>query len=278
MKLSFRSPKPPHEPFGKDSMNNCSRKLTLIGLIALLTLSLVSLASAQEKGSAKPFGQWSKEDVNKILTDSLWAKTQTLRIQRRGQVRSIAGQTESVDMERTGALGSADAPLDYKFTLRLHSALPLRQALVRKEQLKWNYDKRSAAEQKAFDAQAKQLLLDCAICADNYVVSVGFSSNNSSGNDLVYQWFGASTVPSLKGYIYLANERGERRDLIDFIPPKSPGDDVFFIFPRLDDKGQPLFTATDKKLLFRMSDNNARSITNFSLDISKLIIDGKVGF
>jgi hypothetical protein len=246
--------------------------------VTLLALGCQRLVMAQEMLPEKPFQQWTKAEVNKILTDSLWAKTQVTRLQRRGQVRSIAGQNESETFSRKGELSSAEDPLDYRFTLRLHSALPIRQALVRQEQLKWNYDKRSEAERKAFDVQAKQMLLDCPVCADNYVVSVGFSSENSAGNDMIFQWFGATTLPAIKGYIYIANERGERRDLIDFIPPKAAGDDVFFIFPRLDQKGQPLLTATDKKLIFRMSDNNARSITNFNLDISKLIFDGKVQF
>lgn len=259
-------------------MKNYWRSLALLGLTTLMLIACASQSPAQDGATNKPFEQWSKDDVNKILTDSMWAKTQAIRIQRRSQVRSIAGQTESETFSGKGELSSAEDPLDYRFTLRLHSALPVRQALVRREQLKWNYDKRSASERKAFDEQAQQMLLDCAVCADNYVLSVGFSSTNSSGNDMVYKWFSAATLPSIQGYIYLANERGERRDLAGFIPPKSPGDDVYFIFPRLDDKGQPLFTATDKKLRFFMSDNNAKSITNFTLDISKLLVDGKTAF
>lgn len=235
-------------------------------------------ARAQDIISGKPFQQWSGAEVERLLTDSLWAKTQVIRLQRQGRPRSIAGGPDRAVFGEKEQLKGAEEPLDYRFTLRLYSALPLRQALVRQEQLKWNYDKRSAAEQKAFDAQAKQLMLDCAVCAENYVVSVGFSSNNSSGIDFIYNWFGAATVPSLKGYIYLANERGERRELVDFIPPKSPGDDVYFVFPRLDEKGRPLFTAADNRLLFYMADNSAKSITNFKLDISGLMADGKIGF
>jgi hypothetical protein len=246
--------------------------------IAALTVGASVSVRAQADLPAKPFRQWSKDEVNKILTDSPWAKTQATRIQRRGQVKSIAGQTESETLSRKGELSSAEDPLDYRFTLRLHSALPVRQALARREQLKWNYDQRSEAERKAFDREVREVLLDCAVCADHFVLSVGFSSNNSSGNDMIYQWFGAATLPAIKGYIYISNERGERRELVAFIPPKAAGDDVFFIFPRLDEKGRPLLTATDKKLLFRMSDSNARSITNFNFDIFKLIADGKVGF
>ena len=239
---------------------------------------------AQDETPVKPFQQWTKAEVNKILTDSPWARTQAVRIQRRGQVRSIAGQTESgtslggQTASRKGELSSAEDPIDYRFPLRLHSALPIRQALVRKEQLKWNYDQKSSAEQKAFDTQAREMLLKCGICAENYVVSVGFSSNNTSGNDLIYKWFASATVPSLRGYIILSNERGERRDLIEVIPPSVAGDDVFFVFPKLDLKGQPLFSLTDKKLIFRMSDSSANAITNFSLDLSKVVIDGKLPF
>jgi hypothetical protein len=259
-------------------MKSDRRRLAARVRMTLLMLLVVGSAVAQKGLPDKPFQQWSKVEVEKVLTDSLWARTQSIRVQRRSQVKSIAGQTESETSSRKGDLTSAEDPLDYRFTLRLHSALPIRQALVRQQQLKWNYDQRSAAQKKAFDEQAKQLILDCPVCADNYIVSVGFSSNNSSGNDLIYKWFGAATVPSIKGYIYLANERGERRELLDFIPPKAPGDDVYFIFPRLDEKGQPLFTVSDKKLLFRMSDSSANSVTNFSLDISKLIVNGKVEF
>ncbi len=264
---------------GKHQVKNHRRRLSSLANVtkAVLLLCVAGSALAQDSVPKKPFQQWSKDEVNKIRTDSPWAKTQAIRIQRRTQVRTIAGQTESETLSRKGELTSAEDPLDYRFTLRLHSALPIRQALVRHEQQKWNYEKRTVAKQKAFDVQAKQLL-ECPVCVANYVVSVGFSSKNSSGNDLIYKWFGAATVPSLKGYIYLANERGERRDLLDFIPPKAPGDDVYFIFPRLDEKERLLFTTIDKKLLFRMSDNNAKSITNFTLDIARLIVDGKVGF
>lgn len=244
---------------------------------------LAGLAAAQESAVNSSYQQWTKVDVIKMLSDSPWARTQTQRIQRRGQVRSIAGQTESDGsqgaprMSGTGQLTSAEDAYDYTFTMRLRSALPVRQAIVRLVQLDSKYDEMKKAERAAFDAQTKELL-ECRECADYYVVSVGFASSNNSVTDLIYQWFSGQTLPGIKGYVYLANEGGGRRDLARFIPPKAPGDEVFFLFPRLDEKGQPLFTPEDKKLIFRMSDIKANSVTNFSLDISKLIVNGKVEF
>jgi hypothetical protein len=245
----------------------------------ILVLFAVIPGIAQEGFLSKPLQQWSKAEVTKLLSDSAWARTQEIRVRPQRQVRSVAGQVESTSTaDRQAVLGGAADARDYRFTIRLHSALPIRQALVRQEQLKWNYDQKSAEERKAFDLQSRQLVLDCTICANYYVVSVGFSSDNSSGNDMIYKWFGATTLPSIKGYIYIANERGERRDLVDVIPPKAAGDDVFFIFPRRDEKDRPLLTATDKKLIFRMSDANANSVTNFTLDVRRMIVNGKVEF
>ena len=252
-------------------------------LLMAMMLGLAGIATAQEKETDSAYRQWTKADVIKLLSDSPWSKTQTQRVTRRGQVRSIAGQAESdgsqggPSMGRTGQLTSAEDAYDYTFTMRLRSALPVRQAIVRLVQLDSNYDQMKKDERKAFDQQTRELL-ECKECADYYVVSVGFASSNNSVTDLIYQWFNGQTLPGIKGYVYLANERGGRRDLARFIPPKAPGEEVFFLFPRLDEKGQPLFTPEDKKLIFRMSDIKANSVTNFSLDIPKLIVNGKVEF
>ncbi len=252
------------------------RSLIIIaGLV--VTLSLAGSAAAQDKLADGSYQQWTKAEVIKLLSDSAWSKTQTQRIIRRGQVRSIAGQNEAVVGDRTGQLSSAEDAYDYNFTMRLRSALPVRQAIVRLVQLDSNYDQMNKAERKAFDAQTRELL-ECQECAGYYVVSVGFASSNNSVNDLIYDWFNGQTLPGIKGYIYLANTRGERREVARFIPPKAPGEEVFFLFPRLDEKGRPLLTPEDKKLLFRMSDIKANSVTNFTLDVTKLIVNGKVEF
>ena len=259
-------------------MKNYRSLLITAGLCAATLFGCAGRAQAQEKeAESNAYRQWTKADVIKMLSDSPWARTQTQRVQRRGQVRSIAGQNEDATGNRKGELTSAEDAYDYTFTMRLRSALPVRQAIVRLVQLESNYDRMAKAERAAFDAQTRELL-ECKECADYYVVSVGFASSNNSASDLIYQWFNGQTLPGIKGYVYLANEHGGRRDLARFIPPRSPGEEVFFLFPRLDERGQPLFTPADKKLIFRMSDLKANSVTNFSLDVARLTINGKVEF
>jgi hypothetical protein len=235
----------------------------------------------QEELLKKPFQQWSKVEVTKLLNDSGWAKTQAVRVKGRRQLKSIAGQV-NVDAsttstaDRQAALGGAEEARDYRFTIRLRSALPIRQAIVRLVQLDAKYDQMPTASKAALDAQTRELL-ECKECKDSYIVSVGFGSTNQ-GVDLIYDWFRGQSVESLKGYIYLANEHGGRRDLGGFIPPKVPGDEAFFFFPRHYPSERPLIGPNDKKLFFRMSDTNARSITNFALDVSRMKVDGKIEF
>ncbi|HVF50572.1 MAG TPA: hypothetical protein VNA19_10830 [Pyrinomonadaceae bacterium] len=235
--------------------------------------------------ASKVFRQWSKDEANRILNASPWAKTQEVRIKPAASRRSVAGQTESSSARtpstraRQGELGGAQAPVDYKVTLRLRSALPVRQALVRLRQLDAKYDRMNDAQRAAFDAdRLTRGLLECPACGDNYVVTLSAKSVNSPGADFIYDGLKAVTLPLLKQTLYLANDRGERRELVHFTPPKAPGEEAMFFFPRLDAEGKPLFTASDKKLLFRTSDSNVTSITNFEFDIATLLLGGEVAF
>jgi hypothetical protein len=249
--------------------------LTLVGVALMLFAVLPQ--KAQESFLSKPFQQWTKAEVTHLLNDSAWAKTQEVRVRPRRQVRSVAGQTETESVDRQAALGGAEEARDYKFTIRLRSALPIRQAIARLVQLEAGYDQLSAGEKKSVDAQTANLL-ECAECRNDYIISVGFGSTNRQGADLIYEWFRGQTIESLKRYIYLANDRGERRELSGFISPKVPGDEAFFFFARRDQQGRPLLSENDKKVIFRMSELNTNSATNFTLDVRRMNIAGRIEF
>jgi hypothetical protein len=163
------------------------------------------------------------------------------------------------------------------FTLRLRSALPVRQALVRLKALETNIEKLSDQQRTAYETQVKGLL-ECPACAGNYVVTLSSKSKDSPGADAVYSTFKGGRLADLQRYVYLANERGDRRALIHFVPPRAPGDDAVFFFPRTDEKGAPLLTTDNKELLINLADNQANSITNFKIDVTKLVLNGKIEF
>jgi hypothetical protein len=249
----------------------------VIGLVALCSVGL-----AQQGLTKKPLNQWTRSDAESVLNDSVWVSKQELRLRHDQQRQVAAGSyTPNAGVTDTTAANaqttvSSDIPVDFVFTVRLRSALPVREALSRLKQLQVD-TKMSEKERATFDAQVKGLL-ECPACAQNYVVSLSSKSKNSPGADAVFSTFKGGRLSDLQRYIYIANDKGERRGLVFFVAPKAPGDDALFFFPRLDDKGAPLLTKDSKELLINLTDNQANSITNFKFAVSKLIVDGKVEF
>ena len=252
--------------------------------VALVALATGLAGAAQDDWSKKPFNKWTKAEAEKVLNDSPWARPQAVKIRVGSKSRRVAGAPLTTDESGSPAimsadLGGAEAPVDFTFTLRLRSSRRVREALVRLKQLEANYDKMSAAQQAEFDAQPKiKGLLDCPACADNYVLTLSAKSGEAPGADPVFTTFKGARLADLQRYVYIADERGQRRTLVHFVPPKAPGEEATFFFPRADDKGSPLLTTASKEFYFNLSDMEVNSVTNFRVDVTKLVAGGAVDF
>ena len=238
---------------------------------------------AQDGPTSKPFRQWSKAEATKVITDSPWARAQSVKIRVAGTSRRVAGgpvvMVDGSPTETRTEMGGAEAPIDFTFTLLLRSSRHVREALVRLKQLEAGYDKMSAERQAAFDAEPKvRGLLECPACADNYVVTLSSKSKESPGADAVHATFKGARLADLQRYVYLANDRGGRRKLVHFVAPKAPGDEAVFFFPRFDDEETPLLTPESRELVFNLSDNEVNAVTNFRVNVPRLVRDGRVDF
>jgi hypothetical protein len=219
-----------------------------------------------------------------VLEDSPWAPKQEVRLNYASQARRVAGGTVPsvaeggvTDTTSTSAgLGAAEAPVDFQFTLRLRSALIVRQALFRLMQLDQNKNM-SEKDRAVFDAKLKGLLA-CPACEQNYVLTLSAKSKQRPGADPIFTSFKGGRLADLQRYVFIANGRGERRDLIHFVPPRVPGEDAIFYFPRFNEKGEPLLISSDTLLIANFTNNDINMNTNFRLDVSKLIVNGQVDF
>lgn len=248
--------------------------------VVVIIGGLLGVVYAQNELPNKPYLHWSKGEAEAVLNASPWAKQQEVRIKFEKETQVAAGSYSGVSSSAAAQSQTevtSQMPVDFIFTLRLRSALPVRQALFRLKALENNVEKMTDQQRVAFDTQMKGLL-ECPACAANYVVTLSSKSKNSPGADAVYATFKGGRLADLQRYVYIANERGERRTLIHFVPPKAPGDEAVFFFPRTDEKGAPLLTVDNKELLINLTDNQANSITNFRVDVTKLKLDGKVEF
>ncbi len=253
---------------------------------SVVVLSLCPTAALPQVGlPQKPFQQWSKREVQELLESSAWVQKQEVRIRYATVARRVAGGTVpsstagglTATTSTTADLGGAEAPVDFEFILRLRSALTVRQALVRQKQLEANYDGLNDKDRAVFDAKVAGLLT-CPACAENYVVTLTSRSKERPGTDAVFTLFKGGRQADLQRYVFIATNRGERHSLVHFVPPKSPGDEAIFFFSRFNESGEPLLVSPDTELIINFTDNEVNTITNFRIDVSKLVVNGKIDF
>jgi hypothetical protein len=226
-------------------------------LLAALAASAVVATAAAAQGDgwqSKPYQQWTKSEVEKVLQDSPWART----VMMSGPVVSVGGN----------AAGTSDKV----YVAQLRSAMPVRHALLRLRQLNEKYESMSEKKRAEFDERNRPLI-ECPACADNYVVSLIPPTSAINTRSV--------TVPGMKPYVRLLDDRGRRRELAHFTPARGPGQEIIFFFPRLDEKGEPLVTPATKKVVFTIDTRVLgldATTTRFEFEVAKMIVDGKVEF
>jgi len=256
--------------------------------LTFLCFLCFGVAVGQDEWAGKHFSQWNRKDVNRVLNESAWVIKQEVRLKLANQLQvaagapstntgNVGGPTLMRTEQNTVAAGGAQAPVDFAFTLRLRSGMPIRAALLRAKQLDSNYDALNEKDKEAFN-QKWSGILDCPACAQNYVLTLTSSSKQERGADAVYTIFKGARLADLQRYVFIANEKGDKRELVHFVPPKTPGDEAIFYFSRFDKKGNPLFNAQSKELHFNLNNNEVNVITNFRVDLSHLKIDGEISF
>lgn len=246
---------------------------------SLLIVAVFAIPAVGQSFLEKPYTTWGREDALRIVTDSAWAKpyqsTSGSTAAAAGQVAREMGQSSTSGGSNPRSVARTFGPPPV--TMRLHSALPLRQAMVRLQQFEIGYDKLSDADKAAFDKSRKGYL-DCAICNEYYVVTLVRAPDASKTvvEEGVFQGF---TMAELKGNIRLVNDKGEERELVEFNAPKNVRDAAVFYFKRTDADGKLLITRESKelKLIFGaeiLSQKNRFAFLlprTFEFKVSKLI-------
>jgi hypothetical protein len=228
---------------------------------AVLGILLVAALTAQAEDFwvKKDWTKWSKDECNKMLQDSPWSKhwgkgevllSAALPSQQQtnpaNDPRGASGTLGSSSTGTTGAgqEGAAgDTQLELHYFVELQSALPVREALIRRAQFNNNYDKLDAERKKAFDAQV-QGLLD-ATYEDVIDVRVSYgSAQQYLERQLANYW---KSIPSdgLPVDVYLINEKGDHIPPAKFVSPQSAEYSFDLYFPRMQNN-EPVIRATDK--------------------------------
>ena len=243
--------------------------MSKLTVIVLFTMGLVVTTTAQKSIYNKPYEQWTLDEAWRILTNSPWAR-----------IESESSRTSGVS---------------YLLEVRLYSALPVRQAIVRRMQLTIPYDKISKEHKADYDAEVDGLL-KCPECDKHYIVTLFSTVRDpmelrSSTNQFppLQMKEVVDVVAVLKRFpreellrqISLTNDKGERRAAIN-VSFTAKRNEIVFLFPRFDDQGKPLLTEANKKFTFDVAPEffkkEGKELRKVTFEVGKLVHNGQVIF
>ena len=243
--------------------------MKLLSVCFVMTF-LVTSAAAQN--SAKPWSEWSKKEVEKMLNDSAWSQTQVDgRKEQPQDVEAVtqvaANRAADRQMNRTGESGEAKATPSVKYHVRFLSAKPVRAAFARMVLLsKTQPDEALTGQLQGF--------IDRSF-ADYIVVSVGVEVSDAKMGDQLMRALSMATADALKQNVYLERKDGKKLNLMEYRPPTEDGMGAKFVFPRAVE-GQPFLTENDSVRF--VAQFNERMKLNTRYKLSDMLYDGKLEY
>lgn len=260
-----------------------------IVIFAALACAFAASSFAQ-KPFDKPFQKWNRDEAAKILNESPWIATyQSVEGMAAADKEAILKDQDSSNAARVGPRAT-DARAQAKglsvplIVVRLQSAMVIRQAMVRLQQIAANYDKMDEGKKTAFDASTKDIL-DCPYCKNYYIITMG-KSIDPSHQRVEEGLFQTITPAQMKGMVWLVNDAGVRSPLAQFLPPKAGSDPAIFFFPRRDTSGKELIAPDSKNFKIEFSGDFFTSKNpyagiiprSFAFDVAKVVHDNQLVF
>ena len=231
-------------------------------LVFLVSLVLAALASAGFAQKAdKPWTEWSKEEVQKLLEHSPWAQVQNDTdvsqqfFSPTSDPRLTTGNpstTSSVNL----AQGATNQSVNTKFIVRFFSARPIRQALIRQMVLKQKPPDEAFAKMRQF-AEVKS--------ENSIIVTVTFDSPDQRYGNKVMQALNSAITSTLKNNTYLQRNDGKQLFLEEYIPPGKDGFGARFIFLRYPDEKAFVDEKTTELRFYAQLSNDLKVDRRFKL-------------
>lgn len=218
-------------------------------LLFMCVLSTFLATGVAAQKQFKPWTEWTKADVEKLLNDSPWAQTQveTDTSEMFYTPTTLAGAGDSASRREQGATNQAT---NVKFRIRWLSAKPIREALVRQEQLSTG----KLSDQLRYFAEGPSYT--------RIVIAVTFDTNDQRFGGKVMQAFASANTGVLKNNTYLELKDGKRIFLQQYVAPQ---DNVLraalFIFPR-NAEGRPVIIADTLSVRFHCEYENRNALDN----------------
>lgn len=244
-------------------------------LIALFILSVNAFAQSE-----RSWIQLTKDDAQRLLTASAWARTQSdtdisemffsptkqgTGVILRSSTTSVGRVTDQqgVNNNRTDQ-GATNQAISVNYHIRLLSAKPVREAISRLVMLENTQTIETIATlmQPFVDRDLSQFI----------VLSVVFDSTDGRYSGPALQAFGSATAETLKNKTYLERKDGKRLYLYDYRAPQADGLGAKFVFERLPD-GKPFIAADSGNFRF-YSEVGDKIKLNVKYNLAEMMYNG----
>jgi hypothetical protein len=236
------------------------KKLIFAGVV----LCILSAAATAQK---KPWTEWDKKEVDKILNDSAWAHVQHDTDVSEMMYSPTSSPTSGNDSRRSSreSAGATNGAVDVAYRIRFFSAKPIREAFARTVLLS-NPSIKPAQLQNFVDGDY----------SESIVVAVVYESTERKFLAPVIETFGRATAATLKNTAYLERGDGKRVFVEDYAPPTTDGTGAKFVFPRLVD-GRPFLHSETESVRF-VVEFSAKIKISEKFKLSDMMYEGKVEY
>lgn len=295
---------------GQGVMMRFSRSKTLWLLpLSFFLLSFASPAHAQF-WTKKSYLHWSASECRQILTNSPWAQSRSfsrsyipngmepsqVAVPATAYAGTLASNWAGPGPSLVGPPPPGRQQLaEVTFTAQFYSAMPVREAEVRLQQIQMHYDRMTPAQKKAFDESAARFL---EFSYPKYaVVRVLYSTNVEAYKPAIYAYWQKQTTAKLRTMGYLSvNGQAILPVRYQLAPPQ---DRAFFLYFPREVRNKPILNPAHKSLVLQVTNStlkftktfakeslsqgisslfrNAGNL-EFTFNVRKMVLHGKVAY
>ena len=223
-------------------------------MIGLLWIAVWAAAAADQEAPPRR----TVDQAVQVLNSSPWARQETY-------TRVISGVGSGV---------SGEKEIFNTFYVRFFSARPIREALMRIQQIQYGYDDLEPAGKLRFDEYAATDLLP--EFDEWIVVAVSFRSNDPNEESDVRRFFERQNPETLRNKAFLSTEEFSQVPIHTYFPPRDEGMGAKFIFPRRVE-GTPLVSPASRFIAFELLDVPAASPRlRARFSVKDMVVNGRV--
>jgi hypothetical protein len=241
----------------------------------LLILGVVAATAwADDFWTKKNWKEWTKSDCKKMLEDSPWARR--FMIENASTVGAMASASHDPS-STSGPSVMGAGEIDYRIQLR--SAEPIRQAMIRQEQLEKNYDKMSDDEKKSFDVKTTQEMSKYK--PDSIVFHVEYEGHSATLKTALSDYWQSFQGDSIPPEVFLLTSGGTRVLPISFVSKRGGDTEFDLVFLRTSNN-QPVISPGDKSVKLqiknpKIGDYNGK-VVNAEFKLDKMTYNGKLEY